>query len=189
MAFLLNGKPLPLDKAFSTGGYNYPANWLRHTTLEEKKAIGITEVTESTDTTDYRFYVSAGVPKELEDKNTTDSEGNLLKDENGNQLITKGLKTIWIQKQKAEANSMLDKYDWQVTRKAEKGTAMDAKVVTYRDSLRTVCGTRETEITNCADVAALQTLLEIKYDNDGKKIGGLTSWPLDPYDETDFHPY
>ena len=43
MHFKLDGKRLPLDKPFTSRGYKYPANWLRLTTLEEKKAIGITE--------------------------------------------------------------------------------------------------------------------------------------------------
>jgi hypothetical protein len=43
--FLLNGKVLPLDTPFKTeDGTSFPANWLRLTTLEEKQAIGITEV-------------------------------------------------------------------------------------------------------------------------------------------------
>ena len=42
--FMLNGKPLALDVAFTTGGINYPANWVRLTTLAEKQAIGISEV-------------------------------------------------------------------------------------------------------------------------------------------------
>ena len=41
--FILNGKPLSPDVAFTTGGIQYPANWLRLSTLEEKEAIGITE--------------------------------------------------------------------------------------------------------------------------------------------------
>lgn len=42
---LLNGSPLPLDTPFKDAeGNSYPANWLRLTTLEEKQAIGITEV-------------------------------------------------------------------------------------------------------------------------------------------------
>tara|TARA_R100000742_G_C4269468_1_gene87960 strand:- start:135 stop:275 length:141 start_codon:yes stop_codon:yes gene_type:complete len=44
MTFKLNGKKLPLDIAFTSNGIKYPANWLRLTTLEEKKAIGIEEV-------------------------------------------------------------------------------------------------------------------------------------------------
>jgi hypothetical protein len=43
--FLLNGKSLPLDTPFKTeDGTSFPANWLRLTTLDEKHAIGITEV-------------------------------------------------------------------------------------------------------------------------------------------------
>jgi hypothetical protein len=43
--FLLNNVPLPLDTPFrDADGNSYPANWLRLTTLEEKQAIGITEV-------------------------------------------------------------------------------------------------------------------------------------------------
>ncbi len=43
--FLLNNVPLPLDTPFrDAAGNSYPANWLRLTTLDEKHAIGITEV-------------------------------------------------------------------------------------------------------------------------------------------------
>lgn len=43
--FMLNGSPLPLDTPFKdAAGNSYPANWLRLTTLDEKHAIGITEV-------------------------------------------------------------------------------------------------------------------------------------------------
>ena len=43
MVFKLDGKTLPVGGPFTSNGINYPANWLRLTTLEEKKAIGITE--------------------------------------------------------------------------------------------------------------------------------------------------
>lgn len=43
--FLLNGQPLPIDTPFKDAdGNSYPANWLRLTSLEEKQAIGITEI-------------------------------------------------------------------------------------------------------------------------------------------------
>ena len=48
MAFKLEGKILQVDVPFKTSdGTNYPANSLRLTTLDEKKAIGITEVVDS----------------------------------------------------------------------------------------------------------------------------------------------
>jgi hypothetical protein len=58
--FILNGKPLSPDVAFTTGGIKYPANWLRLATLEEKEAIGITEEPDPAPY-DQRFYW--GYPK------------------------------------------------------------------------------------------------------------------------------
>ena len=64
MAFKLDNKILSTDVAFTSNGINYPANWLRLTTLDEKKAIGISEVANEA-TYDERFYVSAGVARDL----------------------------------------------------------------------------------------------------------------------------
>ena len=64
MAFKLDGKTLPVDVAFTSNGINYPANWLRLTTLTEKQAIGITEVADEA-TYDQRFYWSVGNAKDL----------------------------------------------------------------------------------------------------------------------------
>ena len=42
--FKLDGVYLHLDLPFKSRGIKYPATWLRLTTLDEKKAIGIKEV-------------------------------------------------------------------------------------------------------------------------------------------------
>lgn len=42
--FILDGVIIKLDQPFKSRGYSYPATWLRLTTLDEKKAIGIKEV-------------------------------------------------------------------------------------------------------------------------------------------------
>ena len=42
--FMLDNKPLPLDTGFTHNGTSYPANWLRLNSIEERNAIGITEV-------------------------------------------------------------------------------------------------------------------------------------------------
>ena len=44
---------------------------------------------------------------------------------------------------------MLAPTDWYVTRKAETDVAIPSEVSTYRSAVRTVCGTRESEITAC----------------------------------------
>ena len=179
MAFKLDSKTLPIDVPFTSNGINYPANWLRLTTLDEKKAIGITEVPDET-TYDQAFYWGVGNPKEIEDVNAKDEDGNLLKDSDGNQVIERGLKTQWIGRQKKDASAYLSKYDWYVTRKAEKGTAIPSEITTYRDAIRTICTTREGEINACSDVAELKTLIDGTYDEDGKRIAGITLWPKDP---------
>ena len=68
----LDGKTLQYDKAFKHDGYQYPANWLRLTSLEEKQAIGIVEVADSVDVVyDQRFYWGPNNPKQLDDKTET----------------------------------------------------------------------------------------------------------------------
>ena len=42
--FIIDCKVIPLDQPFTSRGIKYPATWLRLTTLDEKKAIGIKEV-------------------------------------------------------------------------------------------------------------------------------------------------
>ena len=76
---------------------------------------------------------------------------------------------------------MLARYDWYVVRKAEKSTAIPTAITTYRDAVRTACNTRETEIDNCADTAALVTLYSATYDSDGKFVKhNMTQYPSDP---------
>ena len=181
MAFKLDGKTLPTDVAFTSNGVQYPANWLRLTTLDEKKAIGITEEADPP-YYDQKFYWGVNKPKELNDVNRKDDKGNLLKDEDGNQLIDKGLKTRWLEQQKLEANHLLKDYDWYVTRKTEKGTEIPSNIQTFRDAVRTTCATRETEINNCSDVAALKSLTDGVYDSSvpPKRTGGITLWPDRP---------
>ena len=180
MAFLLDGKPLAVDVPFTVGDVNYPANWLRLSTAQEKKDLGITEVADAP-TYDSRFYWGDGTAKALDDVNATDEEGNLLKDENGNQVVTLGVKSVLKAQEKVTAGSLLARYDWYVVRKAEKSTAIPTAITTYRDAVRTACDTREKEIDACADTAALVTLYGATYDSDGKFVKfNMTQYPDDP---------
>jgi len=157
MAFKLNGNPLAVDVAFSHNDIQYPANWLRLSTAEEKTAIGITEVADAP-TYDGRFYWGDGTAKTLTDTNEVDENGDPLLDENGDQVVTLGVKSVLKAQEKATAGSLLAKYDWYVIRKAEKGTAIPSAITTFRDGVRTACDTREKEIDACSDTAALITL-------------------------------
>ena len=180
MAYKLNGNTLPIDKPFSVGNINYPANWLKLSTADDRTAIGITEEADPV-YKDQRFYNIDGSAKDMEDKNTVDDNGDPVLDLNGNQAITKGLKSIFKSEEKYTAQTLLNKYDWQVVRKAEKGTAMDSDIVTYRDGIRAAYETRKTEIDACSDAAALETLFGATYDSEGKWVkNNMTQYPDDP---------
>ena len=155
----LDGKTLQYDRAFQHNGLSYPANWLRLTTLAEKQAIGIVEVADPVvGVWDQRFYWGVDNPKQLED--VTDDDGN----------TTTGLKTLWKQKQSEIAGSLLAPSDWRVIKARETGSSVPINWFNYRRDVRTTCNTRQTEIDNCADVAALKTLIDTP----------TTPWPESP---------
>ena len=79
MAFLLDGNPLAIDVPFTHGDIHYPANWLRLSTAQEKKDLGITEVADAP-TYDSRFYWGDGTAKTLTDTNDVDENGDPLLD-------------------------------------------------------------------------------------------------------------
>ena len=179
MAFKLDGSPLAVDVAFTTSdGTQYPANWLRLASADEKTALGITEVADDP-TFDSRFYWGNGTAKTLTDTNEVDENGDPLLDENGDQVVTLGVKSVLKAQEKATAGSLLAKYDWYVVRKAEKSTAIPTAITTYRDAVRTACNTRETEIDACADTAALVTLYSAVF-KDGVSTPNMTQYPVDP---------
>ena len=178
MAFKLDGNPLAVDVAFSHNDINYPANWLRLSTADEKKAIGITEVADDP-VYDSRFYWGDGTAKKLTDTNEVDEKGDPLLDQDGNQVVTLGVKSVLKAQEKATAGSLLARYDWYVVRKAEKSTAIPTAITTYRDAVRTACLTRETEIDNCADTAALVTLYG-STEKDCVFTPNMTQYPKDP---------
>ena len=175
MAFKLDGKPLAVDVAFSHNDINYPANWLRLSTAQEKKDLGITEVADDP-VYDSRFYWGDGTAKALDDVDAKDDKGNLLKNEDGSQMVTQGVKSVLKAQEKATAGGLLAPYDWYVIRKAEASKAIPTAIKTYRTAVRTACATRETEIDNCADTAALVTLYSSKEDG----TPNMTQYPDDP---------
>lgn len=135
--FLLNNNPLPLDTPFTVNGVQYPANWLRLTSAEEKAAIGITEVADPVRADD-RFYWNGNVtnPRPLET-----------------------LKAQFSAQVKDTANKMLAPTDWMIIRKAERNVNVPENIATYREAIVTACATNETAIDDAADVEALQAVV------------------------------
>jgi hypothetical protein len=169
--FLLNDKPLALDTPFEHNGTSYPSNWLRLTTLAEKIAIGITEVADPAPYDD-RFYWSVGNPKQLEDREEVDPDGNPmfvmeLGEVNGQpamvpttkRLVTKGLKSQMVAQVKATAGSILAQTDWYVTRKFERGVEIPAKVAEKRAAVVAESERLEAAILACDNVPALISVM------------------------------
>ena len=180
MAFLLNGKPLAVDVPFTVGDVNYPANWLRLSSAQEKKDLGITEVADAP-TYDSRFYWGDGTAKALDDVNEVDENNDPVLDKNGNQVVTLGVKSVLKAQEKVTAGSLLAKYDWYVVRNAEKSTAIPTDIATYRDDVRTASGTIETAINACADLDAFKALFVVPMDDqDPPQPSGkapINDWP------------
>lgn len=172
--FLLNGKPLAVDTAFTDAdGTQYPANWLRLSTAEDKARLGITEVADAVRADD-RFYWDGDVtnPKALEDKEESDQDGNPLyvkvldKTDTQNpvmvdsteRLVTKGLKSNFISQVKQSAGSILAQTDWMVIRKAERNVDIPESVVAYRASVVAKADALEEAIAAVATVEQLAVL-------------------------------
>ena len=162
MPWKLGSRRIAYDVPFTNEGtgVQYPANWMRLSNQRDKEAIGM--VWEEPEATNYdqRFYWSADNPKQLNDQPEVDEDGN----ETGRTQT--GLKTLWKAKQNEIAASLLAPSDWRVVKALEVNssfsaakTAFPTEWQTYRAAVRTACNTRQTEIDNCADVAALKELL------------------------------
>ena len=144
--FLLNGKPLAVDMPFQIDGTSYPANWLRLTSLEEKNAVGITEVPDVTETYDSQFYWGVDNPKQLEDI--------IVTPEGGEPYVQKGMKSQWTAQVKDTANKLLAQTDWMVIRKVERDVAIPTATATYRAAVITECSRLVAAIAAASDMTA-----------------------------------
>ena len=149
MAFILDGKTLQQGVAFTDkDGNQYPANWLQLASLEEKEAIGITEIADPV-LADDRFFWSGDInnPKALDDKD----------EENGS--VTKGLKSQFIAQIKDTTNKLLAQSDWYVIRKLERNIDIPTDIEAKRSAIITESNRLETAINAVADVAELIEVL------------------------------
>ena len=166
MAWLYNGRTLKVGKSWTDdNGYKHPYNWATAWSAEDKEQWGVTWQDDPDTSYDNRFYWAKDIERSLTDVNAVDEDNNPILDEDGNQVVTKGLKTIWIEQTKATANSVLAKSDWYVVRNAEKSTAIPSEISTYRDAVRTASGTIETAINACADLDAFKALFVVPMDD------------------------
>jgi hypothetical protein len=131
--FMLNGQPLSPDTPFTVDGIQYPANWLRLASLDEKTAIGIMEVADP-ERYDDRFYWGVGNPKDLEQVRST---------------ITAQIKTT--------AFSLLQPTDY-VDLRNVRDPSYKPEVMTAREAIRTACTTNLAAIAAAATVDEIAVL-------------------------------
>ena len=136
--FILNGKPLSPDVAFTdpATGVQYPANWLRLSTLEEKEAIGITEQADPP-VWDQRFAWGYSEDGQLIWKDHT-------------QLVEQ-----WVAQTRTTAGTLIQPTDWMVIREQDNGTVVPESVKALREDIRLVTGEKNAAIEATADTAEL----------------------------------
>jgi len=177
--FLLNGKPLALDRAFTTpDGTQYPANWLRLASPEQRATIGITEAPDAP-MHDQRYfwgYDADGnlIPKQLEDETVTSEEGE--------SYTQTGLKTQHIRQTKETANSLLAPTDWYVVRSFERNIEVPENVAEFRAAVLQVSDERELLIESVETVEELKGLYESssEMNEDGEMVSVppvMPNWP------------
>ena len=166
MAWLYNGRTLKVGKSWTDdNGYKHPYNWATAWSDEDKTQWGVTWQDDVDTSYDERFYWARDVERSLTDINEVDEDNNPILDQDGNQVVTKGLKTIWIERTKSTANGLLTASDWYVVRNAEKSVAIPADITTYRDAVRTATGTIETAINACTTLDAFKALFVVPMDD------------------------
>ena len=166
-------------------GTKHPKTWMRWTDVE-KTSFGLVweDPPASEAPFDNNFYWGRQadgtlIERALTDVNETDDDGNALLDTDGNQIVTKGLKTQAIEQVKADANARLAETDWMIVKAAEVSSyTVPANVLTYRAAVRTASNTIETAVTNAANHAAFRALYDYTEDDDGNQVvAPIADWP------------
>jgi hypothetical protein len=134
--FKIGTRTIPLDTPFTHNDIQYPANWIRLATEEDKAAIGLVWEADPVRADD-RFYWDGNInnPKDLD-----------------------GLKSNFISQVKATAGTILAQTDWMVIRKAERNVDIPSSVATYRASVVAKANELETAISAVTTVEQLASL-------------------------------
>jgi len=178
MAYKYSGRIIRAGKAWTDNdGIQHPSNWMVWDDAT-KAAKGLVWEDDPA-SFDGRFYWSAGVPKALDDVNEVDADGNAIM-EDGEQVVTLGLKSNAIATVKAQAGGLLAPTDWMVIKASEVADySLPTDVATARAAIRTASNTIEAAITAASDLAAFMALYDVPVDADGNPTGNapINDWP------------
>ena len=166
-------------------GVKHPTQWATAWSSEEKTAHGLVWEDDPAPF-DNRFYwgrdaEGALIPKNIEDVNEVDEDGNPLLDEDGVQIVTLGLKSNAKALVKTQAGGLLAPTDWMVIKAAEVADySVPADITTYRAAVRTASNTIEAAIDACTDLASFMALYDVPVDADGNPTGNA---PINDFPE------
>jgi hypothetical protein len=183
-------------KSIVIGDVRYPAKIFTLWSKAEKEAVGIYEIeTDSSNYKDANYYINTNeqysfannkvtkswgtaTPKRLEDEDAVDEEGNPVLDEDGNQVVTKGLKSQKKSIIKQQASGLLAPTDWYVVKASEvEGYTIPTAISTFRAEVRSKSNEMEQMIDACKTVEDLKTLYEYKEQQDGTFTRPLPEFP------------
>jgi len=179
MAYKYSGRIIRAGKAWTDNdGIQHPSNWMLWDDAT-KAAKGLVWEDDAA-SFDGRFYWSAGVAKSLDDVNEVDEDGNPVLDDDGEQVVTLGLKSNAIATVKAQAGGLLAPTDWMVIKAQEVADySVPSETLTARAAIRTASNTIEAAITAASDLAAFMALYDVPVDADGNPTGNapINNWP------------
>ena len=190
---MLNG-----NKGIQIGDLKYPRAIYTLWTEAERNAIGIYTVEyDDSNKKDEQWYINTNQSYAFADNKVTASYGSATAKKHADTtwtqqqiddgmapdgadtdtVATRGLKYNLIQTVKAQAEGILNRTDWYITRKSEKNTAIPSAITTHRDAVRTKQAAMETAITNASDTPALETLYTYTRQEDGSTTRPLGELP------------
>jgi len=181
-----HGQTIRPGKAWTDqNGIQHPANWYTWSAAE-KAERGITEIVQQPHP-DSRLYTWSynddgtvtSTAKSLDDVNEVDENGDPIM-EDGEQVVTKGVKSNLIAEVKAQQGALLAQTDWAIVRKADTGIDVPAAIQQWRNEIRLAAAAMEDQITQAATtdaVAALFLTYTIEDDGSTTKSGILYDWP------------
>ena len=180
MAYKYNGKVIRAGRAWADdNGLQHPANWMKMSDSRKTEIGLVYEADPVVASFDNRFYWSAGIERALEDVNEVNDDNTPMLDIDGNQVVTKGLKSNAIAQTKETAAGLLAPTDWMIVRSAENGTDVPSATLAYRQNVRAASETIETAISGANTHAAFMALYDVPVDADGNPTGNapINDWP------------
>lgn len=171
--WILNNRVILEGRAFvDDNGVKHPASWGGYSS-SYKASIGLVEVAVEAKPDETFYYVTGpdltgaytSTPRELEDRNEVDENGDPVTDADGNQIVTPGLKSQWIERTKQTQASLLSQTDWAYIRQQDTGAAVPDAIQVYRNAVRLAASAIEDQITQAADLDAFMALFPDAINN------------------------